>query len=147
MGEYRKLHFWKKFSESFLIHAVDISTSIHLYNDVVVVGLSRVAHYGKVEVFPFIDLFPVGLNMTNHLRHIYPWWIRLSVSKFINVGVIIILGNCGEVSPPGGSFLALANFVKVSYFVTFLALGILGWTPLSWLVIWFSTSHALPLHP
>ena len=52
MGAYRKLHFWKKFIESFLIHAVDISTSIHHYNDVVVVGLSRVACYGKFEVFP-----------------------------------------------------------------------------------------------
>ena len=27
------------------------------------------------------------------------------------------------------------------------ALGILGWTLLSQLVIWFSTSHVLPLHP
>ena len=85
--------------------------------------------------------------MINHFKHIYPWWIWLSVSQFINVGVILIFGDCGEVSPLGGFFLALANFVEVSYSVTFLALGILGWTPLSWLVIWFSTSHALPLHP
>ena len=147
MGAYRKLHFWKKFIESFLIHAVDISTSIHPYNDVVVVGPSRVAHYGKFEVFPFIELSPVGFNIINHFKHIYPWWIWLSVSKFINVSVILILGDCGEVSPLGGSFLALPDFVEVPYFVAFLALDILGWIPLSWLVIWFSTSHALPLHP
>ena len=147
METYRKFHFWKKFLESVLIHAVDISTSIHPYNNVVVVGPSRVAHYGKFEVFPFIELSPVGINMVDYFQHIYPWWIWLSVSKFINMGVIIVLGDCSEVSPLDGSFLALANLVEVSYFVTFLALGILGWTLLSWLVIWFSTSHALPLIP
>ena len=147
MEAYRKLHFWKKFIESVLIHAVDISTSIHPDHDVVVVGPLRVAHYGKFEVFTFIELSPVGFNMVNHYKHIYPcWWIWLSDSIFINVGVIIILGDCCKVSPLGGSFPALANLVEVSYFVTFLALGILGWTPLSWLVVQFSTSHALPLH-
>ena len=85
--------------------------------------------------------------MINHFKHIYPRWVWLSVSKFINVSVILILGNFGEVSPLGGFFLALADFVEVPYFVAFLALGILGWTPLSWLVIQFSTSYALPLHP
>ena len=136
-----------KSSLKVFIHTVDISTSIHPYNDVVVVGPSRVAHYGKFELFPFIELSPVGFNMIIHFKHIYPWWIWLSVSKFINVGVILIFGHCGKVSPLGGSLLALANFVEVSYFVTFLALGILGLTPLSWLVVWFPTSHALPLHP
>ena len=131
-----------------LIHAVDISTSIHSDHDVVVVRRLRVAHYGKFEVFPFIELSPVGFNMINHFKHIYPWWwIWLSDSIFINVGVIIILGDCCEVNPLGGSFLALANLVELFYFVTFLALGILGWTPLSWLVFMFSTSHALFLHP
>ena len=99
MGAYRKLHFWKKFIESFLIYAVDISTSIHPYNDVVVVRPSRVAHCGKFEVFPFIELSPVGFNMINHFKHIYPWWIWLSISKFINVSFILIFGDCGEVSP------------------------------------------------
>ena len=86
--------------------------------------------------------------MVNHFKHIYPWWwIWLSDSIFINVGVIIILQGLHKVSPLGGSFLALENLVEVSYFVTFLALGILGWTSLSWLVFLFSTSHALALHP
>ena len=133
MGAYRKLHFWKKFSESVLIHAVDISTSIHPDNDVVVVGPLRVAHYGNFEVFPFIELSPVGFNMVNHFKHIYPWWwIWLSDSHFHHLG---------------GSFLALTHLLEVSYFVIFLALGILGWTPLTWLVVLFSTSHALALHP
>ena len=65
---------------------VDISTCIHSYNDVVVVGPSTVVCYGKFEVFSFIELTPVGFNMINY--HIYPWWIWLPVSKFINVGVI-----------------------------------------------------------
>ena len=85
--------------------------------------------------------------MVNHFKHIYPWWIWLSGSIFINVGVIIMLGDCSNIGPLGGSFLTLSNMVEMSYFVTFLALGILGWTLLSWLVIQFSTSHALPLHP
>ena len=63
MGTYRRLHFWKNFFESFLIHAVDISTSSHPYNDVVVVGPSRVDHSGKFEVFSFIELSPVGLPL------------------------------------------------------------------------------------
>ena len=69
----------------------------------------------------------------------------MSVSKFIDVGVIIVLGDCSKVSPQGDSLSALANLVEVPYFVAFLALGIFGWTLLSWLVIWFSTSHALSL--
>ena len=97
--------------------------------------------------FPFFELSLVGFNMINHFKLIYPWLIWLSVSKFINMSVILILGDCGEVSPLGGSFLASADFVEVPFFVAFLALGILGWTPLSWLVIQFPTSHALPLHP
>ena len=51
MGTYRKFHFWKKFIESVLVHAVDISTSIHPDNDVMVVGPLRVIHYEKFEVF------------------------------------------------------------------------------------------------
>ena len=147
MGTYRKFHFWKKFIESVLTHAVDISTSIHPDNDVVVVGLLRVAHYGKFEVFPFIELSPVDFNMVNHFNHIYPWWwIWLSDSIFINVGVITILGGLHKVSPLGNSFLALTHLVEMSYFMTFLALGIIGWTPLSQLVVLFSTSHALVLY-
>ena len=101
MGAYRKLHFWKKFIESVLIPAVDISTSVHSDHDVVVVGPLRVAHYGKFEEFPFTELSPVGINMVNHFKHIYPWWIWLSDSIFINVSFIIILGNCSQVSPLG----------------------------------------------
>ena len=127
MGAYRKLHFWKS-SLKVLIHAVDISTCIHPYNDVVVVGPSRVDCYWKFEVFPIIELSPVSFNMVNHLKHIYPWWIWLPVSNFNNVSIIIILH---KVSPLGGSLLALTHFVEVFYFVTFLALDILGWTPLS----------------
>ena len=58
MGAYRKLHFWKKFIECFLIHAVDISTYIHSNHNMVFVGLSRVACYWKFEVFPLSD-FPL----------------------------------------------------------------------------------------
>ena len=76
-------------------------------------------------VFSCIELSPVGINMVNHFKHIYPWWIWLSFSNFINVGVIIILGGLHKVSPLGGSLLGLTHFVEVSYFVTVLALGIL----------------------
>ena len=86
------LHFRKNCIEGFLIHAVYISTSIHSHNDVVVVGPSSVTCYGRFEVFPFIELSPVGFNIINHFKHTDPWWIWLSVSKFINVGVIIVLG-------------------------------------------------------
>ena len=146
MGTYRKLHFCKEFSEYVLIHAVDISTCIHSDNDVVVVGHSRVACYGKFEVFSFIELSPVGVNMVNHFKQIYPWWIWLPVSNFINEGVIIILGDLNKSGSLGGSFLALAHFVEMSNFVTFFALGILSRTPLPWLVLMFSTSHAFVLH-
>ena len=110
MGAYRK-YFWKKFIESVLIHAVDISTSIHYNHIVVVVGSSGVVHYGKFEVFYLIEFYSVGLNMIDHFKHIYPWrWIWLSDSIFINVGVIIILGALNKVGSLGGSFLA--HFVE-----------------------------------
>ena len=108
MGTYRKFHFWKKLIESVLIHAVDISTCIHSHNDVVV-GPSRVACYGEFEVFSLIEGSPVIINMVNHFKHIYPWWIGLPVSKFINVGVIIILGGLSKLNSLGGSFLSLAD--------------------------------------
>ena len=148
MEAYRKLYFWKKFIENVLIHAVDISTSIHSNHNVVVLGPSGVAHYGKFEVFSLIESSSVGLNMINHFKHIYPWrWIWLSDSIFINVGVIIILGGLNKVGSLGGSLLALAYFVEMSNFITFFALGILGRTPLPQLVLIFSTSYALVLHP
>ena len=148
MGAYRKLHFWIKFIESFLIHAINISTSIHPDQNVVVVGPLRVAHYGKFEVFLFIELSSVGLNMVNHFKHIYPWWwIWRYDSIFINVGVITIWGALNNVGSLGGSFLALALFVEMSNFVTFCTFGILGRTPLSLLVFMFSTSYAPALHP
>ena len=111
MGDYWKLYFRKKFIESFLNHAVDISTSIHSNHNVVVVGPSGMAHYGKFEVFSFIEFSSVGLNMINHFKHIYPWrWIRLSDSIFINVGVIVFLGALNKVGLLG-DFFALAHFV------------------------------------
>ena len=147
MGAYRKLYFWKKFIESVLIHVVDISTSIHSNHNVVVVGPSGVACYGKFEVFSLIESSSVCLNMIYYFMHIYPWrWIWLSDSIFINVGVIIILWGLNKVGSLGGSLLALAHFVEMSNFMTFFALGILGRTPLPQLVFMFSTSDALVLH-
>ena len=117
--------------ECFLIHVVDISTSIHSDHNAVVVGASWVAHYGKFEVFSLIEFSSVGLSMINHFKHIYPWrWIGLSDSIFIDVGVIIVLGALNKVGLLGGSFLALAHFVEMSNFMAVFALGILGRTPL-----------------
>ena len=148
MGAYRKFHFWKKCFESVLIHAVDISSCIHSDHEVVVVGPLGVACYGKFEVLSLIEFSSVGLNMVNHLKHIYPWrWIRLSDSIFINLGVIIILGALNKVGSLGGSFLAHAHFVEMSNFVAHFALGILCRTLLPLLAVMFSTSHALALHP
>ena len=90
---------------------------------------------------------PVGSNMINYLKHIYPWWIWLSHSIFIDVSVIIILGWCLDKIGSLGSFPGLAYLVEVSYFVTVLALCIFSWTFLSQLVLCFSTSHALSFHP
>ena len=148
MGAYRKLYFKKKLIECPFIHAVDISTCIHTNHYMVYLGSSRVAGYWKFEVFSLIELSPVGFNMVNYLKRTYPWWwIWLSDSIFIDVGVIIILGALDKVGCLFGSFLALAYLVEMSNFMAVFALGILGWTPLSWLVFLFSTSHALSLHP
>ena len=122
MGAYRKLYFWKKFIESVLIHAVDISTSIHSNYNVLVVGFSGVDCYGKFEVFSLIEFSSVCLNMINHFNHIYPWrWIWLSDSIFINVGVTIILRGLNKVGFLGGCLLALAHFVEMSNFMTVFA--------------------------
>ena len=86
--------------------------------------------------------------MVNELKHIYPWWIWLSNSIFINVGVLIILGWClNKIGSLSGSFLGLVYLVEMSNFVAVLALCILSWAFLSQLVVWFSTSHALSFHP
>ena len=66
---------------------------------------------------------------------------------FINVGVVIVLRALNKVGSLFGSPLALAYTVEISNFMTSLALGILSWALLSWLVFLFSTSHALILHP
>ena len=145
-GAYRKFHFWKKYFVCCLIHAVDISSCIYPYHKVVA-GPTRVAHYGEFEVLPFIEFSFVGFNMIYDFNHIYPGWIGLSVSNLIYVGVIIFLGGCGKLNPLGGSLLALAHSVKMSYFVAILALGILCRTLLPQLVFMFPTSHALVLHP
>ena len=74
-------------------------------------------------------------------------WIGLSDSIFIDVGVIIVLGALNKVGLLGGSFLALAHFVEMSNFMAVFTFGIFGRTPMPWLVILFSTSHALALYP
>ena len=90
---------------------------------------------------------PGSFNMVNCFKHVYPWWIWLSHSNYIDVGVIIILGWCLDKIGSLGPFLGLVYLVEVSYFVTVLALCILSWAFLSWLVLLFSTSHALSFHP
>ena len=146
MGAYRKLHFRRKFIACLLIHAVDISSCIHSHHYMVLVGSLGVFGDWKLEVL-FL-WFLGGFNMVNYLKQIYPWWIWLSHSIFINVGVIIILRWClDKIGSLSGPFLGLAHFVEVSYIVTVFALCIHSWTFLSWLVLWFSTSHALSFHP
>ena len=146
MGAYRKLYFRKKFIECLFIHAVDISTCIHSNHYMEFVGSLGVAGYGKSEVLP-PHSSSVGLNMVNKFKHIYPWWIWLSDSIFVDVGVIIILGGLNKISSLFSSFLGLAYLVEMSNFMAGLTLGIPSWTLLSRLVIWFSTSHSLSLHP
>ena len=104
----------------------------------VFVGSLGVAGYGEFKVFSS----SVGLN----IKHIYPWWIWLSDSIFINVGVVIIFGGLNKVGPLFASFLALAYLVEMSNFMAVFALFILSWIPLQWLVFLLSTSHALVLH-
>ena len=104
------------------------------------------ARYWELQVLPFIELSPVGFNMINCLKHIYPWWIWLSDSILIYMVVIIVLG-LSNVNSRLGPFLALAHTVEVSNFVACLALSILGWAFLSQLVLFFSTSHVFILHP
>ena len=145
MGAYRKLNFRKKFIECLLINAVDISFCIHSNHYVVLVGSLVVFGDWELEVLSLWSLG--GFNMVNYLKPIYPWWIWLSHSIFINVGVIIIMGWCLDKIGSLGFFLGLAYFVEVSYFVTVLALCILSWTLLSQRVLWFSAPHALSFYP
>ena len=84
----------------------------------VVVGALRVACYWELQVLPVIELSPVGFNMVNCLKHIYPWWIWFSNTIFIDVGVIIVIWGLNKFGSLFGSFLALANTMKVYYFVT-----------------------------
>ena len=145
MGAYREFHFREKFLESLFIHAVYISSCVHSDHQMVLVGFLGVCVDWKFEVFSLWS--PGGSNMVNYLKHIYPWWIWLSDSIFIDVSVIFILGWCLDKIGSLASFLGLAYLVEVSYFVTFLALCIFSWTFLSWLVLWLSTSHALSFDP
>ena len=146
MGACRKLHFRKKFIECLLIHAVYISSCIHSNHYMVLVGSLGVFGNWELEVLSLWSLG--GFIMVNYLKHIYPWWIWLSDSIFVNVGVIIIImGWCLDKIGSLGPFLGLSYLVEMSYFVTVLALCILSWTFLSQLVLWFSTSHALSFHP
>ena len=117
-GTLSKLHFRKNFLKCLVIHAVDICTSIHSHYQVVVVGALKVAHYGEFQVLSLIELSPVGFNMINSLKLIYPGWIWLSMSIFIDVGVIIIILGLNKIGPWFiASFLALAYTVVVSYFM------------------------------
>ena len=88
-----------------------------------------------------------GSNMVKNLKHIYHWWIGLPDSILIDVSVLSALRWCYlyKMCFPA-SFLGLTYLVEVSYFVAFLAFCILDCTLLSWLVLWFSTSHTLPFH-
>ena len=110
----------------------------------VLVGSSGVYINWKLEVFLLWSLG--GSNMVNYLKHIYHWWIGLPDSILIDVSVLFTLGWCLDKIGSPASFLGLAYLVEVSYFVAFFALCILGCTFLSWLVLWFSTSHTLPFH-
>ena len=56
---------------------------------------------------------PGGSNMVNYLKHIYPWWIWLSDSIFLDVGVIFTLGWSLDKISSLASFLGLAYLVKV----------------------------------
>ena len=124
MGAYRKLHFRKKFIECLLIHAVYISSCVHSNHYVVLVGSLGV--FGDWEFQVFYLWSPGGFNMINCLKHIYPWWIWLSHSNFIDVGVIIILGWCLDKIGSLGPFLGLAYLVEVSFFVTVLHFAFLA---------------------
>ena len=64
MGAYTKLYLWKKFIESFLIHAVDISISIHSNHNVVVVGLLGWLTMGNLRCFPSLN-FPLLASIWN----------------------------------------------------------------------------------
>ena len=147
MRAYRKLYFRKNFMKCLFVHAADISTSVHSNHKVVVVGAFRVACYWEFVVLSFIELSPVGIYMINCLKHIYPWWIALSDSIFINVSVIIVMGALNKIGSLGGSFLALAYTVELSNFVACFAFCILGWTPLPWLVSCFPHLLHLPSIP
>ena len=86
-----------------------------------VVGVLRVADYGKFQVLTLLVLSPVGLNMINSSKHIYPWWIRLSVSIFINVGVVIAVLLLYQVGPQFSLGLLLADTLWQALHLAFLA--------------------------
>ena len=132
MGAYRKLHF-KMFIECLFIHAVYISSCVHSDHYMVLVGSLGVCGDWELKVLSLWS--PGGFNMINCLKHIYLWWIWLSHSNFLDVGVIIILGWCLDKIGSLGPFPGLAYLMEASYFVTVLALCIFSWTFLSWLVL------------
>ena len=144
VGACREFHFREKFLESLFIHAVYISSCVYSDHEMVLLGSPGV--YVNWEFKVLYLWFLGGSNMVNYLKHIYHWWIELSDSILIDVGVIFILGWCLDKISSLASFLGLAYLVEVSYFVAFLALCILGCTFLSQLVLRHSTSHALPFH-
>ena len=134
-----------KSSLNVFIHAVYISSCVNSDHYMVLVG--SLGMFGDWE-FKVLSLWsPGGFNIVNCLKHIYPWWIWLSHSNFIDGGVTIILGWCLEKIGSLGPFLGLAYLVEVSYFVTVLALCILSWTFLSWLVLCFPHLMHFPSIP
>ena len=147
MGAYRKLHFWKKFIESFLIHAVDISTSIHPDHNVVVVGPLGWFAMGNLRCFSSLN-FPLLASI---------WLTTLSIltlgggfgclTPFSSMWVSSVSWDFEQSWLAGWPFSCSGTLCGNVHFVTFFAFGILGRTPLSQLVFMFSTSHALVLHP
>ena len=131
MGAYRKLYFWKKFVECFLIHVVDISTSVDS-NHYVMVGARRVACYQKFEVFSLIELSPVCFNMVDYFN-IFTLGGFGCLTPFSSMWVSSSSwgGGLNKVDSLLGSLLALAYTLEMSNFMTSLALGILSWALLS----------------
>ena len=145
MGAYRKFHFRKKFIECLFIHAVYINSCIHSNHYMMFVGSLGV--FGDWE-FEVLSLWsPGGFNMVNYLKHIYPWWIRLSHSHFHRCGCHHHHGVVSGQDWLSWPFSWTGIPCRSVLFVTFLALCILSWTLLSQLVLWFSASHALSFHP
>ena len=100
---------------------------------------------GNLRCFPSILPLLASIWLTNLIFTLGGFGCLTPI--FINVGVIIILGSLNKIGSLFSSFVGLAYLLEMSNFMVVLALCILSWTLMSWLVIWFSTSHALSFHP